>query len=74
MPTVNTHDAETCLSRLGFMLGEFVVPDDFDQMKNDEFFDECEADKRKRLGEEGAKLKRIRYKQISKQELRAVAD
>ena len=51
MPTVNTHNAETCLSRLGFMEGEFSIPDDFDQMGSDEFFDECEAEKSKRLGE-----------------------
>lgn len=64
MPTVNIHDAEICLSRLGFMAGEFSIPDDFDQMVNDEFFNECEADKQ--LGDEGAKPKRIRYKPISR--------
>ncbi len=66
MPVVNTHDVEIQLSRLGFMAGEFSVPDDFDAMSSDDFFDECEADKKKRLGEEGAKPKRIRYKPISR--------
>ena len=65
MPVINTHDVETRLSRLGFMAGEYSVPDDFDQMMNDEFFNECQADKRKPLGE-GAKPKRIRYKPISR--------
>lgn len=66
MPAANIHDVEIQLSRLGFMAGEFSVPDDFDQMGIVEFFDECEADKHKRLGEEGAKPKRIRYKPISR--------